>query len=134
MTKFKLILAGIVALMLAISSYFVFGSYSEGYRAGKIMKLSKKGYLIKTYEGQLDVGGLQAETEDGAATTVWSFSVKNEAVINEINSAVDQGYHVKLHYHERFYRFFHDTKYMVFKVEKINSTPKSLGDTTGASM
>jgi hypothetical protein len=34
-----------------VFSFFYYGAYSSGYRAGKIMKITKKGYLFKTYEG-----------------------------------------------------------------------------------
>jgi len=55
---------GILFLIgIAVSSFLVFGTYSNGYRAGNVVKLSKKGFVIKTYEGQLNVGGF---TEDEA--------------------------------------------------------------------
>lgn len=41
--------AGILAL-------FTFTNYSDGERAGNITKLSRKGILIKTWEGSLDMG------------------------------------------------------------------------------
>ena len=104
-----------------VSSYFVLGNYSSGYRAGQVMKISKKGVVFKTWEGQLDVGGLEAASSDGAATTIWSFSVKDQDVVDEINTVVDQGTRAKLYYQEKFYKFpwWGDTKYYVYKVEGI---------------
>ena len=123
MNKNKIFLIAITALVLLIISYFIFGSYSSGYRAGKIMKLSNKGVLFKTYEGQLDIGGLESSGSDGAATTVWAFSVKDHNVVENINNAVDNNWRVKLYYKEKYYKlfFFGDTKHFVYKVEKIET-------------
>lgn len=120
----KKILGGlglIVIIGLAISSYFVFGSYSQGYRAGTVMKISKKGVMVKTWEGELNVGGLQDPGEDGMATTVWNFTVSEDSVVEKIESAVDQGKRVKLMYKEKFYQFdfMGDTKYFVYDVVEI---------------
>lgn len=118
----KLSIAGILVIGLAILSYFIFGSYSTGYRSGRIMKMSKKGFVFKTYEGQLDIGGLESGGEDGAATTVWDFSVKENAVVEDLNSAVDKSCTVKLHYREKYYSFpfWGDTKYFVYQVELVD--------------
>ena len=121
MKTFKIVVAVLILIALGIGSIFVFGSYSSGYRAGKIMKLSEKGFIFKTHEGQLDIGGLERNEADGAATTIWSFSVKEDEVIDDINNAVDSGSNVKLYYREKYYKFFFfgDTKYFVYKVEEI---------------
>ena len=85
------------------------------------MKVSKKGVVFKTWEGQLNVGGLQGgESAGDVATTVWNFSVTNEAIVEDIEQAVDAGTKVKLHYREKYMQFDFrgDTKYIVYKVEK----------------
>ena len=112
-----------VFILLGVGYIFVFGSYSDGYRAGRIMKLSHKGIIFKTYEGQLDIGGLDNGGSDGAATTVWNFSVKDQDVVKEINDAVDDGASVKLYYREKYFTFvfWGDTKYFVYKVEKTKT-------------
>lgn len=116
------LLAVVLLITLAVLGYFVFGHYSEGYRAGQVMKFSKKGVLFKTWEGQLDIGGLQGGGEaDGAATTVWEFSVRDKDVVKQIERAVDNGSKVKLFYKEKFYKlsFLGDTPYFVYNVEEI---------------
>ena len=120
----KLGVLGLILVIMLFSSFFIFGSYSSGYRAGRIMKLSHKGFVFKTYEGQLDIGGLQGGGDDGAASTVWDFSVKDDEVVTAINEAVDYGWDVKLHYREKYYKlfFFGDTKYFVYEVEKIKES------------
>ncbi len=117
---------GIISLILliglAVGTYFVIGNYSSGYRTGRIMKISKKGVMFKTYEGQLNVGGLDSGGDDGVATTVWEFSVTDEGVLKDIEEAVDNGRDVKLYYNEKFYQFDFrgDTKYFVYKVAEID--------------
>lgn len=131
MKKFIVILIVIGLVVGGISYYFIFGSYSEGHRSGRIIKVSKKGVLFKTYEGQLDVGGLIAGGGgDGAATTIWEFSIKEEAVVKDLEKAVDSNANVKLHYKEKFYQLFFlgDTKYFVDKVIMVNNNGNNKED------
>lgn len=120
--KFKIFVFVLLLIVIGVGSFFVFGTYSLGYRAGNVMKVSKKGVVFKTWEGQLNVGGLQGgETASDVATTVWDFSLTNEAVVEDIEAAVDEGTRVKLHYREKYMQFDFrgDTKYIVYKVEKV---------------
>ncbi len=120
--KFKIAMLILLVIVLGVGAFFVFGTYSTGYRAGNVMKVSKKGYVFKTWEGQLNVGGLQGDANAGdVATTVWNFTVTNEAVVEDIEAAVDEGTKVKLHYREKYIQidFRGDTKYIVYRVEKV---------------
>lgn len=118
MRTIKLIGIGIVLVMFLIGGWFIFGSYSNGYRAGRIIKVTTKGFIFKTHEGQLDIGGLDNSSVDGAATTLWNFSIRSEQVLKDLEAAVDNQYAVKLHYKEKFYKLFFmgDTKYFVDSV------------------
>ena len=108
---------------LGVSSFLVFGTYSDGYRAGNVVKLSKKGYVIKTYEGQLNVGGFTEDEDGDIGTNMWEFSVRkgNDQVIRDLERAVDEGHRVKLRYKEKYFQFniFGDTKYFVYEVEEV---------------
>lgn len=115
---------GIVVLLLAIG-VFVFlnmANYSSGYRQGVPTKISKRGIIIKTHEGTLNVGGL-TNTAEGAIPTTWDFTVKKSAdsVITKIDKAITGSRRVKLMYHEKYVRFFWlgDTKYFVYDVEVL---------------
>ena len=68
-------------------------SYSNGFRAGILQKFSEKGWVCKTWEGELAM-----TTVPGVAPTLWTFSVRDAAVAGRINGMV--GGHVKLHYTE----------------------------------
>ena len=58
-------------------------SYSEGERAGFIQKLSKKGWLCKTWEGELALVSLP-----GAAPEKFYFTVRDDAIAARINQQV----------------------------------------------
>ncbi len=102
--------------------YITFGYYSDGTRVGSLVKLSRKGYIFKTYEGQLMVGGMS----DGTGTfnsTTWDFSVDddNKVAIEALNLSQRTGQRVALHYEEKFFQlpWNGDTKYFVIAVELI---------------
>jgi hypothetical protein len=93
----KLILTGLVAAPVLAFALFTFlalnWSYSEGQRAGTLQKFSHKGWLCKTWEGEL-----MQPTAPGVAPTVWMFSVRDDAVARRVNLGL--GKHVVLFYKE----------------------------------
>ncbi len=120
---------GIIIIILAVVVFLFLNlaNYSSGFRAGVPTKFSKKGIIIKTWEGTLNVGGLTNSAE-GAIPTTWDFTVKKSAdsVITKIDNAILEGNRVKLMYHEKYVRFFWlgDTKYFVYDVEVLGSGNK----------
>lgn len=109
---FLLVLAIIALLSVFGLSKFV---YSSGERAGTISKFSHRGYLFKTYEGELNVGGFSGQTGN-LTPQIWLFSVpENEKVVKVLDEAVTSGKRVKLRYEEHLFSFFWvgDTKYYV---------------------
>ena len=111
-----------VLLFALVSAYATMGSYSEGFRVGNVIKLSHKGMVFKTWEGQLDQGYI-TQNVDGINTRLWDFSVHNsdEAARQAIDKAITQNRKVKLYYKEKFIRVFFlgDTKYYIYKVEEV---------------
>lgn len=94
-------------------------AYSEGDRAGVVSKLSKKGYIFKTQEGELNVG---AQGQVGnMVSNLWQFTVEsgNEKLSKDIEDAMTTGKRVKLHYEQRYMKFswMGDTEYFVTKVD-----------------
>ncbi len=68
-------------------------SYSDGERAGILQKFSRKGWVCKTYEGELAMSVVP-----GVAPTIWEFSVRDERVVPRLSAAI--GRRVVLHYAE----------------------------------
>jgi hypothetical protein len=119
---FTLVGIALVAILsLTIYSNF---TYSEGTRNGTVIKLSKKGVMFKTYEGQLNVGAYVKDGTNNMPTSIWEFSVpkSNQEVLDGINEAIDKGKRVKLHYKEKLNTlpWRGDTNYLIYKVEIIN--------------
>ena len=77
---------------LYIGAIFAF-SYSEGERAGILQKFSRKGWVCKTYEGELAMSIVP-----GVTPTIWEFSVRDDQVVPRLNAAI--GRRVVLHYKE----------------------------------
>lgn len=72
--------------------------YSEGSRAGVVTKFSKKGFVWKSYEGELNLGGFTRGAEGGVVANVFRFSVTDPKVAEKINAALNSGTRVELAY------------------------------------
>jgi hypothetical protein len=102
------------------------GYYSKGSRTGKVIKLSEKGIIFKTQEGQLNVEGISTNPSmpGGGVTSIWEFSVDRgrDDIIQMIEGAMRENKRVSLHYEEKYFQFSWrgDTKYFVTKVEILN--------------
>lgn len=119
--KKSLLISVSIFLAIFLIIYFICGlTYSEGNRAGYLVKISKKGYIFKTYEGQLNVnpfGGAAGSLNNG---NVWEFSVSNAATFEELQK--HEGKKVSLHYHQVLKNLFWqgDTQYFVDGVELVD--------------
>lgn len=91
-------------------------TYSSGERAGYVQKLSKKGWICKTYEGELvlvSMPGTQAEK--------FYFTVRDKTIVSKINETV--GSRVRLIYEEHKglpTSCWGETEYFVKDVELID--------------
>ena len=110
----------LVIILILVFVFFSFVNFSTGYRAGTPIKVSHKGVIFKTWEGQLNVGGITNSAQRAIPTT-WDFSIAGEdaEVREKIEEAITIGKRVKLSYEEKFVKFFWkgDTKYFVTEVE-----------------
>ncbi len=104
----------LIAVLTAYITFIYFATYSEGYRSGKLVKISQRGIIFKTWEGTLSQG-VSDELQ-------FHFSVegKNKEVIEQLKTL--QGRTVKLTYIERFGTFLWmgDTKYYIKEVKEVD--------------
>jgi hypothetical protein len=118
MKKFFLYVIGFV--LFGFISYLVICNftYSNGTRSGYLVKITKKGFLFKTYEGTLGITGM-AQTKQGFMSTNWDFSVRNKKVYHTLDSL--QGVPVKLYYKEKLKAmpWQGDTPYFVYAAERV---------------
>jgi hypothetical protein len=96
-------------------------SYSEGERAGYVQKFSRKGWLCKTWEGEIAM-----VTMPGAIPDKFEFSTRNEAVANQINALA--GKRIVLSYAQHKFiptDCFGETEYFVTGARALDEQPVS---------
>ncbi len=100
-----------------------FTSYSNGYRAGEVIKFSRKGYVFKTFEGEMNLGGFTDSDQGKVTPTIWALYVYSgdDEIKGLLVEAMENGKRVRLYYNERYTRLFWygDTAYFIKKVEVI---------------
>jgi hypothetical protein len=120
--KFKkyLILTVLSLVALWFIYYFICGlSYSDGSRSGILTKISRKGYIFKTYEGEMNVGGFSQGDGTIMPASIFYFSVKDKNVYRQLEEA--QGKRVVVHY-KQVYKSFSwqgDTDYFVYALSNV---------------
>lgn len=111
----SLLILGIALVTALYFTFIYYSHYSEGTRAGELIKFSRKGVIAKTWEGEISQGI--------SGATIFKFSVENKEkdVIKQLQDL--QGRYVKLDYFERYKTFFWlgDTKYFITAVEPTES-------------
>ena len=108
----------LVALVVLFALYTVavlHWSYSSGERAGYLQKLSSKGFVCKTWEGELQLVAVPGSTPEK-----FLFSVRDDAVAQRINAAM--GKRVTLTYAQHIgvpSSCFGETEYFVSDVKEV---------------
>ena len=94
-------------------------AYSDGERAGVLQKFSRRGWICKTYEGEL-----AQFVVAGVSPQIWAFSARDPVIGAQLNKAV--GHKVQLHYTEHAgipTSCFADTRYFVDRVTVVGDVP-----------
>ena len=109
----KILVYGILAIVLAVSAYIAalyFATFSEGIRTGELIKFSHKGYVFKTWEGELSQG------LSGSQKFAFSVMDNQPEVIEQMK--LNQGKFVKIEYIERYgtFSWWGETNYYITKV------------------
>ncbi len=82
-------IAGVFILIIALAALYTWAalswSYSKGERTGYVQKFSSKGWLCKTWEGELTMLPLQ-----GMVPEKFIFSVRDDAVAASINRSMSK--------------------------------------------
>lgn len=116
-----------VAALVALIGLYVWAalswSYSSGERAGWVQKLSHKGWVCKTWEGELALVSLPGTTPEKFLFTIWDDKVAAQV-------ARVMGKRVSLHYEEKVGlpgSCFGDTRYYVTGVMASEDIPLAPG-------
>lgn len=112
-------LIGALLLIALYTLFMLWWSYSDGDRAGVLQKFSKRGWICKTWEGEIAM-----YVVGGVAPQIWDFSVRDDEVARQLQEAVGQ--QVRLHYAEHRglpTNCFGETDYFVNRVEVVGPPP-----------
>jgi hypothetical protein len=115
----KLIIAGVVILPIFAFALYTWAaltwSYSKGERAGYVQKFSKKGWICKTWEGELAIVSIP-----GTMAEKFNFTVRNDSVARLVNQTL--GKRVTLAYRQHMgipTTCFGETQYFVVDVKAV---------------
>jgi hypothetical protein len=96
---------------------------SDGKRVGVLTKFSHKGLFIKSYEGELNMGGVRnnvnSKGERSMVANVWEFSCSNPQMAEKLENLV--GKEVVIKYHQSFAGLQRNTSYDVVSVEEVKN-------------
>ena len=112
-------LIGALVLIALYTLLMLWWSYSDGDRAGVLQKFSKRGWICKTWEGEIAM-----YVVGGVAPQIWAFSVRDDEVAAQLQAAVGQ--QVRLHYAEHRglpTNCFGETDYFVNRIEVVGPPP-----------
>jgi len=107
-----------LVLAIALAALYVFAatrwSYSSGERAGYVQKFSKKGWVCKTWEGEIAMANLP-----GAMPEVFPFTVRDEAVAAQIYAQLGARVVLAYEQHLGLPSCLGDTQYWVEGVRRV---------------
>ncbi len=116
----KVLIGSVAVLILLFVAYtwlVLSWSYSTGERVGYVQKFSRKGWLCKTWEGEMALVSMP-----GTVAEKFYFTVRDPAVVDQINNSV--GSRVALHYAQHIgipSTCFGETQYFITSVRVVNA-------------
>jgi hypothetical protein len=106
---------GVFALWSTIALHY---TYSTGRRAGYLQKFSRRGWLCKTWEGEL-----QTTSIPGASPEIFQFSTRSDSIAQELNRLSGRRVAVVYDQHKGLpTSCFGDTEYFVVGVSPVEGT------------
>lgn len=122
MKLIKRILLLAIIIGLAVLSFAYWGTYEKGVMAGKVLRVTEKGVIFKTYEGKISLDSFGALKGVSPVAETFDFSIESgqTEVIHQLTDVALSGERVNLTFVKRYMRFpwRGDTKYFVTKVER----------------
>jgi hypothetical protein len=117
--RWKLILIMVLVIAVGVGTLWTAAtltfSYSSGDRIGYVQKLSRKGWICRTWEGELAMTPVP-----GAAPEIFQFTIRNDSVAKNVTDG--EGKKVALHYEEKRgvpSSCFGDTRYFITAVRTL---------------
>lgn len=119
MKKFVLIAIAVVVLIVGGFAAYAWSalhlSYSKGERSGYVQKLSKKGWVCKTWEGEMAMVSIPGTTPE-----IFNFSVRDDAVAAKLNQTIGKRVAISYEQHKGVpTQCFGETDYFVTDVKAV---------------
>jgi len=120
------VLLALAVIMVLLAGYFWSAwhwSYSSGERAGWVQKFSRKGWICKTWEGEMAMVSMP-----GSATEKFAFTVWDDTAVEQINKYM--GRRVTLHYEQKVglpTSCFGETRHYVKQATLVEEIPLAPG-------
>ena len=119
----KKILIFLIIIGIALFAFLYWATYESGIMAGKVLRITEKGMIFKTYEGKLNLETFGALKGASPIAESFDFSVegKEADVIKALQDVALSGERVNLHFKKRYAQFpwRGDTKYFITQVERM---------------
>jgi hypothetical protein len=116
----KVLLGFIIAAVLGFAAFTwltLHWSYSDGERAGLLQKFSRRGWICKTYEGEMVLATVATVNAEK-----FLFTVRDADIAKQLTGYI--GDHITVHYEQRKWiptSCFGDTEYFVTSVQRETS-------------
>lgn len=125
---FKIITITVLVVLVVTFSVFYWGTYEDGVMAGKILRVSQKGMVFKTYEGKINLETFGALRGASPIAESFDFSIErsDRELIDALQQAALTGERVNLYFIKRYIAFpwRGDTKYFATRLERADA-PKA---------
>ena len=112
-----------IIVLIGGFSFLYWGTYEDGVMAGKILRVSEKGVMFKTYEGKINLETFGALRGASPIAESFDFSIEknDENLIKELETVSLSGERVNLYFVKRYVAFpwRGDTKYFATRVERL---------------
>ena len=119
----KIILILAVVIGVVVFSFFYWGTYESGVMAGRVLRISQKGVIFKTYEGKINLETFGALKGASPIAESFDFSVEKSdtELIKELEGVALTGERVNLFFVKRYTTFpwRGETKYFATKIERL---------------
>src|SRR2546426_9571494 len=112
----KLIIAGVIAVPVALLALYTWFVVSWTYSTGYVQKFSKRGWICKTWEGELAMVAIP-----GSMPEMFYFTVRHDSVAALVNAALGRRVALAYEQHKGLpTRCFGETEYFVTNVKVVN--------------
>ena len=125
-TTRKVVRLFIITAFIVVIGGFCFlywGTYEDGVMAGKVLRISEKGVMFKTFEGKINLETFGALKGTSPIAESFDFSVEKseQDLIKELETVALSGERVNLYFVKRYITFpwRGDTKYFATRIERL---------------